>query len=219
MSELDSITVHDQYAAEYDDQVATYRSYGAEFLFGLSYEYVRAGDSLLDLGIGTGLGSRLFARAGLAVSGVDGSAAMLEGCRAKGFAVNLRLFDLRRTPWPYEDGSFDHAVACGLFHFFGDLQPFFGEVGRLIRPGGLFAFTVMVQGGNVLQGGAAQPGDGYIEITRSGVPVFVHAPMTVRSLLAASGFDLLKEGQYIVPSGQPDQEDRFGVYVARKADS
>jgi len=213
MAELDSITVHDQYAADYDGLVADYRSYGAEFLFGLSYEYVRAGDSLLDLGIGTGLGSRLFARAGLAVSGVDGSAAMLEGCRAKDFAVDLRLFDLRRRPWPYEDGAFDHAVACGLFHFFGDLTPFFGEVGRLTRPGGLFAFTVMVQSNDV------QPGGGYIEIARSGVPVFLRAPMAVRSLLAASGFDLLKEGQFIVPSGQPDQEDRFGAYVARKADS
>jgi predicted TPR repeat methyltransferase len=208
MSELDSITVHDQYAAEYDDQVAAYRSYGAEFLFGLSFEYVRAGDSLLDLGIGTGLGSRLFAGVGLAVSGVDGSAAMLEECRAKGFAVDLRLFDLRRTPWPYEDGSFDHAIACGVFHFFGDLSPFFGEVGRLIRPGGLFAFTVMVQSGDV------QPGDDYVEIARSGVPIFVHAPTAIQALLAASGFDLLKEGRYIV---QSDQEDRFGAYVARKA--
>jgi predicted TPR repeat methyltransferase len=208
MSGLDSITVHDQYAAEYDEQVAAYRSYGAEFLFGLSYEYVQAGDSLLDLGIGTGLGSWLFARLGLAVSGVDGSAAMLEGCRAKGFAVDLRLFDLRHTPWPYEDGSFDHAIACGLFHFFGVLSPFFGEVGRLIRPGGLFAFSVMVQSGDV------QPGDGYAEIARSGVLVFLHAPLAVRSLLAASGFDLLKEGQYIV---QSDREDHFGAYVARKA--
>jgi predicted TPR repeat methyltransferase len=216
MSGLDSITVHDQYAAEYDEQVAAYRSYGAEFLFGLSFEYVRVGDSLLDLGIGTGLGSQPFARLGLAVSGVDGSAAMLEGCRAKGFAIDLRLFDLQRRPWPYEDGSFDHAIACGLFHFFGDLSPFFGEVGRLIRPGGLFAFTVMVPSGGEQPGGDTQPGDDYAEITRSGVPVFVHAPMAVRSLLAASGFDLLKEGQYIVPS---DQEDRFGAYVARKADS
>jgi SAM-dependent methyltransferase len=216
MSDLDSISVHAPYAADYDRLAASYRSYGAEFLFGLSFEYVQAGERLLDVGIGTGLSSRLFARVGLSVSGVDGSAAMLEVCRAKGFASDLRLFDLRNTPWPYADGSFDHAIACGLFHFFGDLSPFFREVGRILRPGSLFAFTVMLQSADKP---TAQPGEAYAEVTWSGVPIFLHAPQAVESLLAASGFDPLKAGCYITPSEQPDQEDRFGLYVVRRCGS
>jgi predicted TPR repeat methyltransferase len=214
--DLDSITVHDPYAADYDRLAASYRSYGAEFLFGLSFEYVRAGERLLDLGIGTGLSSRLFARAGLSVSGVDGSAAMLEVCRAKGVASDLRLFDLRNTPWPYADDSFDHAIACGLFHFFGDLSPFFREVGRILRPGGLFAFTVMIQSADKT---TAQPHEAYAEVTWAGVPIFLHTPQGVESLLAASGFEPLKEGQYITQGEEAGQEDRFGAYVVRRGAS
>ena len=111
MKKHDKITIHDQYAAGYDDSVREYGSHIAEILFGLSYEYVEAQERLLDVGIGTGLSSLPFAKAGLQIFGLDGSAAMLEQCRQKGFASELQLWDVNDVPWPYPDGSFHHVLA------------------------------------------------------------------------------------------------------------
>jgi ABC-type dipeptide/oligopeptide/nickel transport system ATPase component len=106
----DSIRVHDEHAFGYDREARETGWFGPEVLFGLCFEYVRPHERLLDIGIGTGLGSMLFARAGLEVFGIDGSAEMLEICRSKDFAEDLREFDLRGMPLPYSDGSFDDAI-------------------------------------------------------------------------------------------------------------
>ncbi len=55
--------------------------------------YVRLGDTVLDIGIGTGPGSERYARAGLRVYGMDISDDMLEICRKKNFAAGLGCHD------------------------------------------------------------------------------------------------------------------------------
>jgi len=145
MKNPDTISVHDQCAAQYDKQVHEYNSYGHDTLFGMSFEYVNSRDCLLDLGIGTGLASRSFAKLGLNVYGCDGSAEMLKMCESKAFATELKVFDLHDTPLPYSDYFFDHAICCGVLHFFDDLETILKEVFRIIKPGGIFAFTVAGQ--------------------------------------------------------------------------
>lgn len=132
---------HDAYAMEYDAQVRAYDCYLADALFGMCFEYIHPGERLLDAGIGSGLSGILFAKAGLSVYGMDFSPAMLELCHAKGFAAELKEHDILLTPWPYPSDAFDHIVSCGVFHFLPDLETVFGEVQRVIRPGGIFAFT------------------------------------------------------------------------------
>lgn len=83
MDNADHIKSHDEFAGIYDSQVKQYNSYGHEVLFGMCYEYIKPGDSLLDLGIGTGLSSVLFAKAGLNITGLDGSLEMLKECGKK----------------------------------------------------------------------------------------------------------------------------------------
>jgi hypothetical protein len=51
----------------YESQVAETAWHGHEILFGLMFEYIKPNDSLLDIGIGTGLSSKLFNKAGLQV--------------------------------------------------------------------------------------------------------------------------------------------------------
>lgn len=77
-------SAHDKYAKEYDDQIKNYDCYMAEVLFGLSYEYIKKGESILDVGIGMGISSKLFCLAGLQVFGIDVSAELLNICEKKG---------------------------------------------------------------------------------------------------------------------------------------
>lgn len=134
---------HDIYAFDYDLQVKQYNSYLAEVLFGLCYENIKAGEKILDVGIGTGISSSLFKKAGLRVFGIDGSREMLSICRNKNIAEELLEQDLLTLPWPYMDTSINHVISCGVFHFIGDLEHIFNEVQRTQIKNGIFAFTVM----------------------------------------------------------------------------
>jgi predicted TPR repeat methyltransferase len=58
-------------------------------------------DRLLDIGIGTGLGSMPFAKTGLEIFGIDGSVEMLKICKSKEFATDLKQFNLQNTPRPF----------------------------------------------------------------------------------------------------------------------
>jgi predicted TPR repeat methyltransferase len=104
-------SAHDKYARDYDNQIKNHDCHIAEILFGLSYEYIKNGDSLLDIGIGTGISSKLFNLAGLNVFGIDGSAEMLDICKTKGIAKELVEQDLLVFPWPYQKDTFDHIIS------------------------------------------------------------------------------------------------------------
>jgi len=127
---------------DYDSKAEEYNWRGPEVAFGLSYSFVNPGESVLDIGIGTGLGSILFHKAGLHVYGMDVSTEMLEACRGKRFATDLKEHDLTVEPYPYDAGSLDHAVCLGVLNFFRDLRPVFREVGRILRDDGVFVFVV-----------------------------------------------------------------------------
>ena len=71
-----------------DKQVKEYDSYTHDAMFGMSYEYVKSNEKLLDLGIGTGLASINFSKVGLKVYGLDNSDEMLNKCRNKSFQQN-----------------------------------------------------------------------------------------------------------------------------------
>jgi predicted TPR repeat methyltransferase len=132
-------------AFEYDRQARETNWLGPEVVFGLVYEYVKPGETLLDLGIGSGLSSIRFHQAGLQIYGLDGSGDVLDVCRAKGFAVDLRQHDLRDLPLPYASEFFDHVITVAVLNSFDDLGPLFRETGRILKGPGLFAFTVEEQ--------------------------------------------------------------------------
>lgn len=169
---------HDAYAADYDQQVEAYGSHVTDVLFGLCYELVEPSQRLLDAGIGTGLSAQLFARAGLAIYGMDFSPAMLALCCDKGLAVYLQQHDIRQQPWPYPVGAFDHLVCCGVLHFVADLQAIFAEARRVLAKGGLFAFSTRVP--TTLTADRS----GYEWHTTGGFEIFSHRPAYLEGLLA-----------------------------------
>ena len=131
------IEAHNKSAGIYDHTSALVENHAHEVLFGLAYEYLSPEDTVLDIGIGTGLSSFLFHKAGLKVYGVDGCEKCLD-CREKGFAEELILCDLEAEKWPYENEQFENTIACGVFHFYRELDVFFKETNRVMKKDGIF---------------------------------------------------------------------------------
>ncbi|GAG25686.1 unnamed protein product, partial [marine sediment metagenome] len=140
MNAGDTNEYHGENAAEYDRQARERGCHAHEALFGLMYEFIKPGDTLLDVGIGTGLGSMWFYKAGLRVSGFDNARDMLEACECKGFAEQLIRHDLHDVPYPYSANSFDHAICLAVLNFFADVSSVFRETARILRPQGVFGF-------------------------------------------------------------------------------
>ncbi len=217
MEKTDHIKSHDEFASTYDAQVKQYNSYAHEILFGMCYEYIKPGDSLLDLGIGTGLSSINFDRAGLDVYGMDASPGMLEECRKKGFAKEIRQFNVLDVPLPYSDNSFSHIVCCGVFHFFGDLLPAIRDAYRILRSPGIFAFTIA----SLTEKEAASHGEGmpdHIEVQSAwGVPIFKHSDKYINTIAKTLGLTIQKKQKVLAESGDKDAEDiLFKIIVMQK---
>ncbi len=217
MRDRDAISAHDGEAATYDEAAAECEWYAHDLLFGMAYEAIRPGQTLLDLGIGTGLASWSFARAGLVVTGVDGSPEMLQAVRAKGFADELVEFDLSSGPLPFDDASFDHAVCCGVLHFIRDISGIIAEVSRLLRPGGLFAFTNRTFDPHLAQGTSLVE-RGVVEKIVEGVSIYVHGDEHVERWLSASGFLRMKRASGIVKMPEsPTGHLTYRAWLVKKA--
>lgn len=204
-----------EFAQDYDRQVREYDSYGHDVLFGMCFEFVKAGETLLDIGIGTGLASEHFAGLGLKVYGLDTSEEMLQACRSKGFTQELTRFDMTRDSIPYDAEFFHHVISCGAFHFLGDLETLFANVARVLKPGGVFAFTVAPQGQVEEDPAVSEP---FLkEDTPWGVPIYKHSIPYVRELLAKKDIPVEKEQRLLIKGADKKSYDMlFSALVTRK---
>ena len=201
-------------AESYDKSSEEMGWYAPNVLFGLMYRHIREGETLLDIGIGTGLASVLFHKAGLVINGIDSSKSMLEQCRQRNMASRLVEHDLGQSPWPLETGSFDHAVSTGVTHLLGELEIMVAETARLIRPGGTLGFDFSEY--ETGSGGDYQPAHPgvYMRMDEEyGVAVYRHTAEYVFDLLRGAGFELLCDTDFLV-----SREDRrfFRAVVSRR---
>jgi ubiquinone/menaquinone biosynthesis C-methylase UbiE len=133
---------YDRWAAIYDRE--------ANPLIALEEPVVRealgdvAGLSVLDLGCGTGRHSVWLASRGAAVTGIDFSEGMLEEARRKAGAGPVRFLahDLHQ-PLPFADGTFDRVVSGLVLEHLHELDAFFAEARRVLRPGGRAVISAM----------------------------------------------------------------------------
>jgi len=201
-------------AETYDDAAAATDWKGPVLVFGLMADTIRPGQTVLDIGIGTGLGSEPFFRAGLLVCGMDISSSMMEVCKRKGIATRLVLHDLTKFPYTFSDRSFDYVISTGVFHFFPDLDGIFSEVARVLIEGGRFAF---VAGDRDLEepaeiiAGPEQTG------TDESVTMYLHTLPQVTGWLERNGFWLAGSLQFRVwMDVEHSKEMPFRVYIAEK---
>lgn len=180
-----------EHARHYDQKAAQAGWLDPDILFGLAYRHVEPGQTLLDVGIGTGLASALFHRAGLKVVGLDRSGEMLALCRKKGFADELFEHDITAPPYPLADGAVDHAVCSGLLHIFADLSVIFTEVGRVMRKGGVFAFAVFHSDAEKVEEWCMEGRQGYPSAV-----LYRHPVSSLAEMAECSGFELAQSLRY-----------------------
>ncbi len=200
-------SVYKEDAKNYDDSVREYGSYAHDIIFGMSYEFVKRDEKLLDIGIGTGLASIKFSDVGLKVYGLDASEEMLNACRSKSFAEELKLYNILNGKIPYSEEYFDHVVCCGVLHFIGDLEKVFSEVSGVIKKGGIFAFTIVPQ----------ETEKEYVkQMTAWGVPIFKHSSAYVKRLLNSNRMELLKEQRLLIKGADKINYDMmFSVMLVK----
>jgi SAM-dependent methyltransferase len=100
--------------------------------------------TVLELGCGTGHDAARLADAGYSVTAIDLSGEAVDQARARyGPMARFAVADMtQRLPFP--GGSFDAVMSNVAMHMFPDgvTRSVFAEVGRLVRPAGLFLFHV-----------------------------------------------------------------------------
>jgi SAM-dependent methyltransferase len=121
--------------AEYDAWYDTPRGRwigDAEFRLAARLLAARPGDSLLDVGSGTGWFTRRFALEGLRVSGLEPDPEWLAYARAHSDpSIRWVEADARRLPFP--DSSFDHVLSIAALCFVDDERQATAEIVRVAR--------------------------------------------------------------------------------------
>jgi phosphatidylethanolamine/phosphatidyl-N-methylethanolamine N-methyltransferase len=111
-----------------------------EAALGKIVSIVRPGDTVLDVGTGTGLVAFEAAKIAEKVYGIDISAKMLEKAieKAKDKSVEnieFRLEDGYATS--FDDGIFDVVICCNTLHMMNDPKSALVEMRRLLKPDGV----------------------------------------------------------------------------------
>lgn len=193
---------------EYDAMALATRWQGPAIAFNLASPYIFPGQTILDLGIGTGLSAKLYLKHGLRVIGLDISHEMLEFCRKKCFASEFVCHDLNITPYPFDSESCDHVISTGVFQFFKDLEVIFREVNRVHKNGGMFIFITGDRRPD-------EPAEVIVEpdLTGMNVPItmYRHPIDLITCWLEKSGFLLVKNMDLVVYM----DKDRLKTFPAR----
>jgi SAM-dependent methyltransferase len=113
----------------------------------------RPGERVLDLATGTGWASRLVARRGATVIGVDLGEDLIrsarERARAAGLDIEYRVGDAESLP--FEDGAFDAVLStCGIM-FASRPNAAASELARVTRKGGRIALTTWLPDSNIFE--------------------------------------------------------------------
>ena len=171
--------VFDQFAANFDTQLATLKYCAPELVTGALRAALPAPAAqfeIADLGCGTGLCGPLLKPWARTLVGCDLSAAMLE--RAAARAAYDTLLKAELVQFLVErPGAFDVLVSADTLIYFGELAPVFAAAHAALRPGGTLVFTL-----EALPDDAAHD----YRLTESGR--YAHTRQGVAARLAAAGF-------------------------------
>ena len=132
-------------ADAFSDSAAEYAVTMAPALAPVAAEVVRRaelgpGETVLDIGSGTGTAAGMARGEGRRITGLDGAPGMLEIARRQLPDVELLEADFMRLPQP--DGSVDVVLAVHALLFADDRVAALREWRRVVRPGGRLSLSV-----------------------------------------------------------------------------
>jgi len=114
------------------------------------------GESLLEVGMGTGWWSRFFSGLGFEVTGIDVSPKMVETARSKD--IPNAAFEMADAHClPFQDGSFSVSVAVTTLEFTRNPEAVLREMARCTKPNGTILLGVLNADAPLNQERQAQP--------------------------------------------------------------
>jgi SAM-dependent methyltransferase len=124
-------------AAEYYDRTRALPRDAHEQVIGHAVGEVAGRGRVLEVGVGTGRIGLDLAAAGVPLTGLDLSRAMLDRLVAKaGGTATLPVVHGDATTLPFPDGTFGAAVACHVLHLVPTWEAVLDELARVVGPGG-----------------------------------------------------------------------------------
>ncbi|MBT4019867.1 MAG: methyltransferase domain-containing protein [Alphaproteobacteria bacterium] len=133
---------YDDWAETYDATLIDWDYQAPEDAAVALGEYLKSGDSILDVGCGTGMfASALSRHLDCRIEGIDISAASLEIAEKHGQYDRLQRHDLQVTPLPAADNAFDAAACVGVMTYIEDAAALLADMCRVVQPGGYILFT------------------------------------------------------------------------------
>nr|WP_320000033.1 class I SAM-dependent methyltransferase [uncultured Draconibacterium sp.] len=206
------------FAPNYDDYIKNCQWIGTDILFGLMFEYIDSNQKLLDIGIGTGLSSRLFKQVGLQIYGLDGSSKMIDICQSKGFADKLKVVDLTKHETWFKNVKFNHIISHGVFHLIGNLEFIFHKTHSILNTNGCFGFT-FEKIINATDNYEESSISGLFERKNkeSGITVYRHTEEYILGLMKLNRFHLLKQTEFLAyKDSNTNTKTHFNIIIAQK---
>jgi len=144
------VELFDGYAGDFEHHLVEKLDYKTpQKLYDTVEEFIRDRQSelnVIDLGCGTGLCGPLFRKHARFLKGVDLSPGMLVRAKERNIYDELVEGDLTVGLGTARD-VYDMVIAADVFVYVGELRPVFEATARVLRPGGLFAFSLEAEEG------------------------------------------------------------------------
>ena len=190
----------DYFAADFDTQLVDVLKYDIPRQLSAAVRDIakpspRAWD-VLDLGCGTGLAGVVVADVARQLVGVDLSSKMLAKAEARKIYQRLERNDLLVAMQAERDAQYDLVIAADVFVYVGRLDAIVAEAARLLRPGGLLAFSV-----EDMEHAPAEPQDFRLKRTAR----YGHSAEYLERLAAEQGFAIrhMRPVQVRIERGKP----------------
>lgn len=108
----------------------------------LEHVALTADTHVLDIGCGPGDITHELAKKGVTVTGIDFAGPMIDVARRRFPGIAFREADVERLP--FDDATFDVVLGNMVVHHFARPEAAFGEICRVLKPGGTFVFMVPI---------------------------------------------------------------------------
>jgi len=147
------------------------------------------GEQLLDMGSGVGGPARwIAAHHGCHVTGIDLTPEFCTAARAlnaaAGMTAQVTIVNGSATELPFPDGTFDRVYSQNVIMNIADKARFYGEARRVVKPGGVLAFS------NVGLGPAGAP-HYPVPWATTAATSFLSTPEETRAHMVAAGLEII----------------------------